>query len=252
MVVQSPNSNMEFEIAWDNSTASELLSLIQQDNSLSIFSDGYYWANPNVIFTLKKSHRYLKDSPHFIKTMNDYQHMKNLGCQIPDSLQDWYRKREKETYWYQHPKLDVTKDKFFNGDNIPYIFDHDDIHKAIKHLDMPAYEYYKSNDKEVFCSKKLFMGCNEEIKLYGVLEESYVLALERSQIPLPGKWSPRKSFEYALEKVSTSITSGWFREYAYDNYYKVLNLYNDNYVSNFWKAVDDGKVKRININESSR
>lgn len=29
----------------------------------------------------------------------------------------------------------------------------------------------------------------------------------------------------ALEKVCTSITSGWFREYAYENYYEVVAMY---------------------------
>ena len=41
----------------------------------------------------------------------------------------------------------------------------------------------------------------------------------------------------ALMKVCTSITSGWFREYAWENYDKVLDLYNelgeDDYVQRF-------------------
>jgi hypothetical protein len=59
-----------------------------------------------------------------------------------------------------------------------------------------------------------------------VYEESCVLALERSQIPFPDA-SPRKSFEYALMKVCTSITSGFFREWAWEHYDDVLALYNE-------------------------
>jgi len=44
-------------------------------------------------------------------------------------------------------------------------------------------------------------------------------------------------FEMALMKVCTSITSGWFREYAWENYQKVLDLYDslgeDDYVKRF-------------------
>jgi hypothetical protein len=249
MVFRTKTSNYEFEIAWEDSTAAELLSIIKEDNSLVTEADGMFWANPNLLFTLKKSHRYLKDSPHFLKTMIDYNHMLSMGCKVPESLKDWYKKREKDTYWYSHPNLNVSKSEFFKGPEIPYIYDHDTIHLAMMHLDKPAYDYFKPDSKEVLCSKDMFWACDEKIRLYAVLEESYVLALERSQIPAPGAWTPRKSFETALQKVSSSITSGWFRAYAYEHYFEVLNMYDDNYTTKFWQAVDNGIVKKINNHE---
>lgn len=245
MVLRTKAQNYEFEIAWENSTAESLLQIIKDKDFLIEESGGMFWAKPDLIFTLKKSHRYLKDSPHFLKTMIDYKHMLSLGCQVPDALSAWYKQREDETYWYKHPKLDVAKSDFFKDDGVPYIYDHDTIHLSMKHLDKPAYEYFKPANNEVMCSKEMFMACDEKTRLYAVLEESYVLALERSQIPLPGKWPPRKSFETALMKVSSSITSGWFRAYAYDNYFKVLNIYDDTYVKRFWEAVDKGIVKKL-------
>lgn len=245
MILKTKTLIAEFEIAWEDSTAAALLEIIKQNPSLVVEEDGKYWAKPDLIFTLKKSHRYLKDSPHFLKTMVDYNHMLSLGCQVPESLRDWYKKREKETYWYSHPKLDVSKNEFFKGPEIPYVYDHDTIHLAMMHLDKPAYDYFKPDDKEVMCSKEMFMACDEKIRLYSVLEESYVLALERSQIPAPNAWTPRKSFEVALSKVCSSITSGWFRAYAYEHYFDVLALYNDNYTKKFWAAVDSGIVKKI-------
>ena len=78
-------------------------------------------------------------------------------------------------------------------------------------------------------------------------EEACVLALERSMIPFDFKPNPHKSFATALEKVATSITSGFFREYAYRNYHAVLNLYNasgrDQYVAKFLKALEAGKIE---------
>ncbi len=82
-------------------------------------------------------------------------------------------------------------------------------------------------------------------RLYGVLEEAYVLALERSQIPFAGKVTPRQSFDIAIEKVCTSITSGWFREFAWENYDKVVELYRDDYVEKFKAGVDKGIVKKL-------
>lgn len=245
MIVQTHNINYEFEIAWKDSTAAQLLQIVNEDPSLTVEKEGKLWATPNLIFTLKKSHRYLKDSPHFLKTMRDYRHMLSLGCVVPESLTDWYKERIKVTYWYSHPNLNVSKDDFFKADNIPYVYDHDTIHLAMMHMDKPAYEYFKPDNSEVLCDKNLFMAAEEKIKLSAVLEESYVLALERSQIPAKGQWSPRKSFEYALQKVCSSITSGWFREYAYDHYFDVLDLYDDTYVTRFWNAVDKGIVRKL-------
>ncbi len=134
---------------------------------------------------------------------------------------------------------------FFDKAESYNIYNHDDLHISIKHLDKPAYEYFKPENSEVMCSKKMFFEADEQTRLYSVLEEAYVLALERSQIPNKGKniWTPRQSFEYALMKVASSITSGYFREWAYEHYFDVLKLYNDNYAERFWKALDDGIVK---------
>lgn len=236
----------EFELAWPNSLGAELIQIVKNNNLSQKIGD-FDVAKPEVIFTLKKSHRYLKNSPHFMKTMLDYRHLRDkCGLNVPACLTDWFERREKETYSYKHPKLDVSKKNFFKDDGVPYIYDHDTIHEAMKHLDKPAYEYYKTAGEDVRCSKDLFFACSEEIRLYGVLEEAYVLALERSQIPAPGVWSPKKSFKYALMKVCTSICSGWFRSYAYINYFNVLKLYDDHYVKRFWNAVESGIVRKIN------
>lgn len=239
------NEIHEFEIAWQKSSARDLLELAKNNKSVAFKYKDYYIATPDLVFTLKKSHRFLRNSPHFIKTMLDYNHLKSIGCSIPESLKEWYKKREKETYWYSHPNLNVSKDEFFKTDIVPYIYDHDTLHLSVAHLDKPAYEYFKKDNAEVNCSKELFEQLPEYIKLYAVLEEAYVLALERSQIPAPGIWTPRKSFEYALFKVASSITSGFFREYAYNNYFKVLNMYSESYIDRFQKGLKTGLVKKI-------
>ena len=238
----------EFEIAWENSSAEKLIQLVKE-NSLAKLVDtkNDIWAvNPDVVFTLKKSHRFLRNSPHFLKTMRDYKWLRDhCECKVPDVLdgENFYKHRTSDTYWYKHPKLNVSKDDFFKDDNIDYKWDHDTIHLSVMHLNKPAYEFFKEDNAEVKCSKELFNSLPEQTKLYAVCEEAYVLALERSQIPFPGTWTPRKSFEFALMKISSSITSGWFREYCWENYDKALAMYNDNYVNKFWDDVKIGLVK---------
>lgn len=239
----------EHEIAWTNSTSEKLLDLVYETAFGNAGSLGGKIATLDTLYTLKMSHRYRKNSPHFAKTMQDIHVMRAMGAKIPDSLADWFKEREKETYDYGHPSLAQTKANFFAGDGVDYRYDHDSIHLAVKLQDRPAYDYFKPDTSEVYCSKEMFFNCSETIRLNAVYEESCVLALERSIITHPGVLTPESAFRKALEKVSTSITSGWFREYAWENYEAVLQLYESltkagkGYVTLFEAGLANGTIK---------
>jgi hypothetical protein len=249
--------NYEFEIATAGSSSERLLDY---------FDLGQTYAPTWVLLFLKMSHRFRRNSPHFLKTMRDIQFLRAAGVTMGTELEELLPQREAETYTYAHPKLDVSKSAFFDGDGVPYIYDHDSIHltqalcvrqrwvrtggpsvagKLVSYgkeetIHTPAYTFYMKEGSEVMTSKEKFFSMPESIRLAGVYEESCVLALERSQIPFP-EASPRKSFEYALMKVCTSITSGWFREFAWENYDNVLDIYE--------KEGEDGYLKRFNANK---
>ncbi len=195
----------------------------------------------NVLYMLKRSHRYLKNSPHFLKTMQDLKRMEELGCSVVHP--EWLAQREKDTYTYKHPSLMRPKQDFFKGDQVQYVYDHDSLHQAVKVGKVPAYQLFSSDGHEVHSSKAKFQLCTQEQRLNAVLEESYVLALERSQIPYRNQVTPINSFRVALEKVCTSITSGWFREFAYDNYFTILTMYQGSYIDKFDAALKSGVVK---------
>lgn len=228
----------EVEIAWPGTSAEMLMARYPGMEKPEEYNTWQY-AYPNELYAIKMSHRYKKNSPHFLKTMRDIQAMRAHGCEITEDLQEFYAMRQKESYNYAHPKLDQSKEGFFSGDGVRYVYDHDSIHEAVAlvedfvgttdekivYVKRPAYTFYIRDGAEVMTSKEKFFACDEALRLYGVYEESCVLALERSQIPYEFKPDPRKSFETALMKVCTSITSGWFREYAWENYDKVLDMY---------------------------
>lgn len=233
----------EFEIVKPG-TSSEILYNIVKNEKDTLHTKFGSIPNLDMLFTLKKSHRYLKDSPHFWKNLKDYHKMKKFGAKVREEYKDFLALREKETYKHKHPKLNVSKKDFFNPDSgVKYIYDHDSIHVAVKHLDMPAYRYFMKDGAEVACDKEKFFACSREIQLLSVLEESYVLALERSQIPFSGSISPKQSFAIAISKVCTSISSGWWREFAYENCPDVLKMYNDDYVERFKSGLQSGIVK---------
>lgn len=238
---------IEAEVAWENSNSLWLQEIIARDGIVKNI-DGLDMLIPplNLLYTLKMSHRYLKDSPHFLKTMKDIQIMRTYNAIIPEEYKEFYEERQAIQYNYKLPKLNQNKDTFFSGDGIVYEYDHDTIHEAVKFLEQPAYTYYA--DGEVWSSKEKFAQCSEEVKLYGVLEESLVLACERSQLAFNPRPDARWSFEHALFKVCTSITSGFFREYAWENYDKVIDLYNKvglNYVEKLDAGIESGIVKKL-------
>jgi len=243
---------VEIEIAWPDSSAEWLLRGDLMCPEIPFFRIAEIQVGPhtlsvdvpllNVLLALKLSHRYKKNSPHFLKTMHDIHALRKTGADV-DGLQDFIKLREKETYDYAHPSLKRDKKNFFKDDGIKYVYDHDSIHEAVALGDKPAYRSFSAEGQEVYSSKELFNKCSEQLKLSAVVEESYVLALERSQIPFKGQVDPDRSFTMALQKVCTSITSGWFREYAWEHYWEAMSMYSPDYVNVFWNAVEKNKVK---------
>ena len=214
------------ELIWPDSNSLELAELILSDPD-TIY-DNYLKAwvpSLNILYMLKMSHRYKKNSPHFLKTMRDIQKMRAAGAVIQEEHKDFYKVRMAATYDYSHPNLNQDKGGFFRPEDNFYEFDHDSIHEAVALDGDPAYTKYAVEGAEVLSSKQKFFSVDERTRLLGVYEEACVLALERSQIPNRFSVDPEWSFKMALMKVCTSITSGWFREYAYENYDRVMFLY---------------------------
>lgn len=248
----------EIEVAWEGSKAALLLDFIRTNADVAIagkkFVKGLEIAFPGleVLYLLKMSHRYLKNSPHFAKTMADILEMRGKGVDIPVKWLPFFRQLEKLTYTYPHPKLDVDNKNFFDTTvtGVHQEYDHDSIHEAVAYLGKPAYLFYKPEDSEVNCSQEMFFSCDYTTRLFGVVEEAQVLALERSLIPYPNGKTADEAFLYALMKVCTSITSGWFREFAWENYHHVVFLYRECqhhhkcYTERFRQAVADGRVKK--------
>lgn len=244
MIIEG-DSNCEFEIIQPEKSSGVLAELVKNDPNTLDTSFGMV-PTIDMLFTIKASHKYLRNSPHFWKTLTDYHILKRSGAVIRPEYMDFFKMREKETYTYKHPKLNQSKDGFFADDNIKYVYDHDTIHQSVAMFDgIPAYTRYMKDGAEVQCDKAKFFACPREIQLAGVVEEAAVLAIERSLVPHTGVWTPKFAWRFALSKVCSSITSGWFREFAYENALDVLKLYPENYWEKFQKDVESGLVKKL-------
>lgn len=233
---------LEAEIAWEGSCAEELLHLLD----ISTERMEFVLAKPDVQLALKMSHRFKKNSPHFRKTMDDIITLRQAGAQIPDYLQDWFKRREEETYDYSHPKLNQKKGEFFDS-SVTYTYDHDHCHEVVAIGDEPAYKSFIKPGSEVFCDMDVFESLPLEIRLRAGFEESMVLNIERWLVPNDFKTNPKQGFLMALEKICTSITSGRFREFCWENYDNIREMWDvhgEDSVTRFIDKMKKGEVRR--------
>jgi hypothetical protein len=241
MIVEGA-TNVEFDIIKPGNS-SEMLQQLVEHNPESIETPFGWVPTLDMLFTIKSSHKYLKNSPHFWKTVADYHILKHLGAKVRPEYEAFLKLREAETYTYAHPKLNVSKDNFFKDDNISYVYDHDTIHQSVAKFERPAYTYYMKDGAQVQTEKQKFFEVSQDIRLAGVVEEAAVLAIERSLVPHPNVWTPEYAWRFALSKVCSSITSGWFRAFAYEHIPEVLKLYPTGYWEKFQADVEKGLVK---------
>lgn len=197
-------------------------------------------APPEYLFAIKAGHITF---PHrqWEKHIMDYHILKAIikdeDVYNPYLIRDLTKQHKKSTEdrlgKQKLPKLKgTTKEEFFDDFVVKYV-EHDAIHQMVAHKEFPMYHYMQKDHTLVECHKELWEEFSHEDKLHCVMEECYVIALERHIIPtLKGDrvgLNYHDAFKWALMRVCTTLCSGWFREYAIDHYFEVLNSYNKEY-----------------------
>lgn len=174
---------------------------------------------------LKRSHlhRPIKFNRHIALYHHHLaQHMTEEGYEVMKRRQ----KLTLEKYKQGKPSLKKTNEEFFD-DAVEKEFDHDWIHELAAFYDRPLFEKLKHEGEEglAWCAKDLWEELSDEDKSKCVAEETYVIASERYLIPHKWDFSYRKAYMEALSRVCTTLTSGWFRDWAIDHYPEVVNLF---------------------------
>lgn len=201
------------------------------------------------LFEIKNSHIFRPRN--FEKHIADYhwlkEYIKDSGFNNPTGK---YLEKDQEIInggKLKTPSLMKSKDDFFD-DKVVKVFEHDDIHRIMAHKELPMYTFMQENT-EVFCSKKLWDKFTHEDKIKTVLEEAYVIALERKIIPhifLGEKhWTDLESFKWALMRICTTLCKGWFRQFAVDNYFEILSQHNIDFSTIFLSAYEKGEIKEL-------
>jgi hypothetical protein len=210
-------------------------------------------AQPIELFVMKAGHITF---PHrqWEKHIHDYHYLKAIvGKWAKDAyVQDKIKLHRKETAKHQRartPRLKgVTKEQFFD-DNVTKYYVHDHIHYAMAHKEKPMYEYMQHDTTKVECDKALWEAFTEQEKNQCVMEEAYVIALERHIIPtMKGDrvgLNAHEAFKHSLMRICTNLCSGFFREWAINNYFTILNSYNPNYVQVFTENIKKYETEAV-------
>jgi hypothetical protein len=250
----------EIEIAFDiqsQSTSVELLMHYKNKPQVTdatvegFFGESYRALTLEYQALTKRSH--LIYPVHFEKNMSDYQLFKRLlgDFERDELMQQYYTLRfneAKERYNQRTPNLNVTTEDFFSSKlAVPNYFVHDDIHEAMAHHDRPIFTMMQPDPSKAWCSKEMFFNLPFEYQVQCVQEEAYVIALERYIIPQYGNdWEDYfESYKKAVKRICTTLTSGWFRSFAIENYQAVIANYNPDFVEIFKTKVEQGKVRPI-------
>lgn len=236
------DTNYEFEVANNNSAEDYLKYCNVKDGDFEIASE-------EVLYSIKKSH--IHKALNFKKHIYDYHFLKKQN--IDDSkLEEITNKRKIETdirLKLRYPNLNQNYNEFMSESQtiLDRIYDHDDIHRIVAHYEKPLFKSLQINNGKVWCDEKLWTVLKHEDKIKCVLEELYVITLERKIIPMIFQAKQlitnEKAVQWSLIKMSTSLTNGWFRNFILDNYYNILKSVKYDFIDSFFEELDKGKVK---------
>ena len=124
-----------------------------------------------------------------------------------------------------HPSLKCSPKEFFD-DYVTKKYDHDFVHELVAFEAVPMYTKLLSSTDSVWCDSDKWNSLTYSQKCMTVCEETMVIAIERFLVPNDWNYPPKLAYMKALDKVCTTLTSGWFRDFAIGNYPQIVDMYN--------------------------
>lgn len=203
----------------------EIKDQIQENNILK----------PDVLYTLKLSHSFW--NIHWTKTMYHINFLKNKNCKIIQPLFDKLFEYWCKKYSKRNVNFNIENDLFFK-DNVKREYDHETLHNIIKYENEPLYNLIKIDKTKAKCEEYLFNRLDYKIQLRIVMEEAYVIALERYYIP--NNINLLTSYRRALKDLSVRLSEIWFSKFIIENYYELYKP-EINFVNKF-KNYKNGKI----------
>ena len=248
------NQKLPIEILFSDGVSSLELILEQ------ICKDKLY-APIEVLYSLKKAH--INFPVKFKKHIQDLMYMRyklreKLGITMDQDLaaesdlldhfptltEMHFRETEKRRGKLRTPKMAESTAQFFGKSKkfVKSYFVHDNMHLALAHDKDPVYLKILKEGAEVETDHELWKKLTIQQKIWCVLEEVYVIALERKILPqifenIEAKWTEKSAFDWALMRVCTTLCDGFFREFSVRAYDQIQAQYDSNYVQKFFQNI---------------
>lgn len=227
----SPSKEKLIDVAPDGLESSTICSYYSSDCEIDTPAGKAYVLSPEGLMLFKRSH--LHRPIDFQKHIRHYHFLKEkFPLLIANPVYKYFLHERtvltKVKYGDRTPKLNKSKKDFFD-DYVSKKYEHDEIHYATCFGERPIYEELKTDDDKVWCSKDKWNQLPHEKKINCVAEEAFVIALERYIIPKLGNNPPpaRYAFIWAQERICTTLTSGWFRDFAIENWPEIKDNQHD-------------------------
>ena len=138
-----------------------------------------------------------------------------------------------------HPSLKKSVDEFFD-DYVKKKYNHDYLHELVAYYDKPLYTRLQRDSSSAWCERDLWETLSIEDRTKCVAEETQVIAIERFLVPKDWNYSVRHAYLRSLDKVCTTLCSGWFRDHAIDYYPQVMELCDTMKFENIRKELENG------------
>lgn len=259
VLVEKDGLKVQYEVELGIDGTSTKLLLDNQENISIGYVSGFFgeqFHKPTKAWHMTTKRSHLIYPINFEKHIEDYHILKRsidgkfiYGCEDKELLEKYYKLRCEEAaerYKQRTPKLNVATEDFFSSKlPVPNYFVHDHIHESMTHHDRPIFTMMQKDSSKAWCEKDMFFELSYEYQVQCVQEEAYVIALERYIIPQYGDNCNDffDCYKRAVKRICTTLTSGWFREFAIENYPQVIENYNPEFVNKFIHDVISKKVR---------
>lgn len=240
---------VEIELALPGGS-NEILMSLATGPKISVFGCEVQVADAATLYAVKRSH--LNLPLNWWKHIIDYHKLKALKPELTSLHEKAWRMRrvECEARYKKTPKpnLMVSNEEFFGKSQkvVNRVFVHDDLHFSTCFYERPMYEKLKHDQSLAWCDNKLFNGLSHGDKIKCVQEEAFALALERKVVPAMNEgrtYSADLCFRHGVERIGTTLTSGWFREFTQENAMEILE-HGVDYVGKFLSYLDKKEKSR--------
>lgn len=195
----------------------------------------FFIPNSTALYTIKFSHSFWDIK--WDKTMWDISFFQSAGIELDEPFFLALYAGWKSIMGEKPVRLNVSNDDFFTA-KVDRKYKHDDLHLATCYYDRPIYERCKKDLNSAMIDRNLFNSLSYEDKIKMVKEEAYAIAIERYILPnKPSYPLPHElAYKLALKKIITSLSKGWFPEFAVLNWNK-LKVLDYDYVKEFERRI---------------